>query len=117
MTTDPHLYRIIDYHYENAYVLPTSTTLITVQHLQIVKTTRCGVWVRKPDFSLRWVSNSSTKRYAWPTEAEAWESFKARKAKQLAIYQNKLAQATVAFELAKLPDTLKDLIKKNTRSF
>lgn len=63
---------------------------------------------------LRWVSNSSSKRYAWPTEAEAWESFRARKAKQLAIYQSKLAQATVALKLAELPNTLKDLIRKDT---
>lgn len=46
-----------------------------------------------------WVSNTSVKRYAWPTWEEAETSFRARKAKQIQIMQARIQQANEALLL------------------
>ena len=68
------------------------TTKVVLSVFDIVKKTPKGVWVQigYPVFGKRWVSNTSTKRYAYPTKEEAWISFIARKQKQYRILGKKL---------------------------
>lgn len=65
---------------------------------EVVKVTPCGCRVRfsKGSFSIgrdRFVLIGARKQYAWPTAAEALESYRARKRKQIRIYSAKLAEA------------------------
>ena len=72
--------------------------------LKLVKETPCGYWIGG-DYSymgegVRWVSKTSRKRYAYPTREEAWESYRARKERQVIILQAKLKKAKACLQKA-----------------
>jgi hypothetical protein len=64
----------------------------------IVKVTPCGVQISVWG-SRRFVLASARKRYACPTEAEALESYRARKRRQIGILRHRLAEAEAALRL------------------
>lgn len=99
-----HLYRYEDHVYasidEDVPVgnIPT----VSGKKFKVLKVTPCGFWISYA-FSKKWVSNSSKKRFAYPTVDEAWRSFRARKARQMVIYRNRLERATCAYNAIQPP--------------
>lgn len=89
---DGFLYRYQETHWVN------DRLSLALHRFPIRKLTPCGVqidvWGRR-----RFVNLGSHKRYACPTEAEAMESFKARKQRQVGILRYRLAEAEAALRL------------------
>lgn len=71
---------------------------LSLYRFPIRKLTPCGaqidVWGNR-----RFVNLGARKRYACPTEAEALESFRARKRRQIGILEHQLAEAKAALKL------------------
>ncbi|GAF74252.1 unnamed protein product [marine sediment metagenome] len=77
--------------------------------LHLVRETPKGYWISaNPNYKentysklyryrKRWISKTSRKRYAYPTQEEAMVSFVARKRRQVGIYQERLEQAEKAW--------------------
>lgn len=85
-------YRIEDRYYaggceDNPY------TIERVEKLEytVVSETKCGYWIQLYlGGQKRWVSKTSTKRFAYPTLEEAKKSFILRKNRQIHIYETKI---------------------------
>jgi len=103
----PKLYRYHSYRvatgmsYDGEYA--GSQAAAYLQEFKVIKTTKQG---RRIDIGgssfhpdTRWVSNTSRKRYAHPTKAEAWTSFLARKRRQVSILKAQLRNAEEALTL------------------
>jgi hypothetical protein len=58
-----------------------------------------GVWLRVWGHE-KWVSATAKKRYAYPTQEEARESFIARKKRQILILSNQLIEAKKMLQMA-----------------
>jgi hypothetical protein len=71
---------------------------IELRKYVVVRETLKGVWIDKPFFGEKFILNSARKRFAYPTKEEAWESFKRRKRRQMAIVMQQLVCAKVALE-------------------
>ena len=69
---------------------------VRLSHFKVIKATPCGVQL---DIG-RFVKTSGRKRFAWPTKAEALESFKARKQRQLGILRAQASRAERALAMA-----------------
>ena len=76
-----------------------------------VSETPCGYWISSKknynpkDFNFKahlpkWISKTSRKRFAYPTESEALQSFIARKYRQISILTNQLHNAKLALDCA-----------------
>ena len=74
---------------------------LSLQVFPVHKETPKGCWILDYGHKRRWVSNASKKRYAHPTKDEAWESFRKRKERQMAIYREKLRRTQVALSLTR----------------
>ena len=59
----------------------------------VIKTTPCGAWIELALGERRFVNFQARKRYACPTKADAIESFRARKRRQMAILTAQLKDA------------------------
>lgn len=83
---------------------PTGPAKLSVRlsKFRVERETPCGVWL---DIG-RFVKTSGRKRFAWPTEAEAMESFKARKQRQLRILNAQVGRVERALALAKSIDNI-----------
>lgn len=71
----------------------------TVRKYEVVKVTKCGVWVTMQPFGgddRRFILLSATKRLAQPTLEAAVTSFKARKDRQISILNAQINRAEVA---------------------
>ena len=104
-------YRIQDYAvYDRGVAL-------AMMEFKVIRETPCGYWIypknANPDIygkdrtpaslgQSKWVSKTSRKRYAYPTPAEARESFISRKLRQIALAREQIKQAIGA--LNSLPD-------------
>jgi len=101
MTEEKKVY----YRYDNfSYAAPVnefeismgkSIPSIHISTFEVVKHTPKGVWIEIPWAKKRkFILNRSRKKYASPTKELAWESFLARKKKQLSIlsYQKRHIQ-------------------------
>ena len=71
-----------------------STLEVELRKYQVVKVTPCGVWL---DVG-RFVKTAARKRFACPTEAEARESFLARKRRQLSILNAQVSRVERAIQ-------------------
>lgn len=77
------------------------------REFRMVKETLCGHWIEsyRPTYSRsdrrRWVSKTARKRFAYPTKELAWESYKARKKRQVEIYRHRLRKAQFCYALLK----------------
>lgn len=99
------LYRYVETHYAAAsddfeYVSGSGSTEVTLRTYRVIRRTPCGVWIEEDfgDFHLlgsgpRFVNLTARKRFACPTKAEARESFKARKRRQIKILKAQIARA------------------------
>ena len=58
---------------------------IALSMYRIARHTPKGVWVSSYHMADKWVSNTSKKRYCYPTKQEAWESFFRRQERRLQI--------------------------------
>lgn len=63
----------------------------------VLKVTPKGYWIE----GRRWVSKTSKKRYAHPTQDEAWAAYQARKKRQVSILAEQLENAQEALALAR----------------
>lgn len=74
-----------------------------VYKYEIIKKTKCGVWIRLNPFSdqKRFVNLSSVKKYAYPTLKEARQGYLHRKQAQVKILRSRLQAAEQALEMAK----------------
>jgi hypothetical protein len=100
MTMDTHWYRFEDVVYASMpdeYDEPTGPGRLEVvlRRYRVVKVTPCGVQL---DIG-RFVKTTARKRFACPTEAEALESFKARKRRQLGILQAQASRVQRALDI------------------
>lgn len=77
----------------------TSGLSLYLWRFQIVRRTPKGVWIDIGYGDLKFVRLDARKRYACPTLEEAWESFDARKARQVSILTNQLRVAKAARHL------------------
>ena len=69
-----------------------------------VKKTPKGAWIERAYGIRKFVLDHGRKRYAWPTKEEAWESFLARKRKQVQILRRQLVAAERALEMPMPPE-------------
>jgi len=83
----------------NEYDEPTGPGRLEVvlRSYRVVKATPCGVWL---DIG-RFVKTAARKRFACPTEAEALESFVARKSRQLSILEAQAGRVERALGMAR----------------
>lgn len=72
----------------------TTRPKLELHWYKVKKRTPCGAWVDD-----KFVNLNCTKRYAVPTEAEALESFKARKQRQIKILSSRLSEAEEELQL------------------
>lgn len=73
---------------------------VYLERLPLLRTTPKGVWLRNY-VSDRFVLNDARKRFAYPTEKEALQSFIMRKKRQIGIYAARHDQAVEALAIAK----------------
>lgn len=85
------------------HCLPLAPARVSVDLVQfkVRKVTPCGVWLARGDWDKgRFVLNTSRKRYACPSQAEALSSFIARKERQAGILRAQLSHVTSAIRIA-----------------
>ncbi len=86
------------YRYKD--VLTSSGTMVYLYEYSLVKETPCGYWISF-HFGLsenqRWISKKSRKKFAYPSKAEALNSFGRRKYRQIKILENQLSRAKAAY--------------------
>lgn len=84
-------YSVADEWGDHAY----SIQEVTLRKLKVIKHTPCGVRVigLHCGGNGRFVNASHRKRFCYPTIAEAAESYRARKRKQISIYSYKIQKA------------------------
>lgn len=63
---------------------------VTVHEYPVLRHTAKGVWLEAYYGAPRFVLHGTRKRFACPTVEEAWESFRARKARQARILEAQL---------------------------
>lgn len=84
-----------------------SRAAVSLIRYRVEKVTPKGRWIRTYGYVFgkgdRWVSNTSVKRYAYPTPDEAWQAFQHRKRRQLQIHQAALRHVQECLELAQPP--------------
>lgn len=95
----------MDYLYRYKETRWSESKLMLIQFkFPIISRTKCGAWVDDMGRK-RFVNLNARKRYACPTEAEALESYHARKRRQIRILKARLAEAETALTLAHDGDT------------
>jgi len=106
-------YRIEEVHYEYG-------PRLYMRKLYSIKETPCGHWIHTdPKFDensiyfigdrKRWISNTSRKRYAYPTLKEALIGYRARKRRQINILTARLDYARLALAEAEGKDIEQNL--------
>lgn len=70
---------------------------------KVIKTTPRGVWIDVGG-EPKWVSDHTTKRFAYPTVAEAQQSFVARKRRQIVLANASALRAKQALTVALSPN-------------
>lgn len=97
--------------YEQRYAAPldefdnvcgVGTISVHCVAIPVIKHTEKGVWLNSFGGRGTFVRNNARKRYACPTKEEAYESFFARKARQLKILSYQIDGVQQAVALAKL---------------
>jgi hypothetical protein len=119
---------MVFYRYENTTYCGLygylSTERIEERRYYLIKETPCGWWIHsnrhhnlkgKNKMILfhterpHWVSKTSRKKFAYPTQNEALEGFKARKRRQITILEHKLMKAQAAIRIAENGDLSRTL--------
>ena len=89
------LYRYRDVQYADGLLV------IHLETYETIKETPCGYWVLPESavgyigllYRKKWVSKTSRKRFAYPTKAEALNSLKARRERQIVYAKSSLNHA------------------------
>ena len=95
---DKLFYRFRDLNYEDG-------VRVVREELILVKETPCGYWIDDPKWyysiirEMKWVSKTARKRFAYPSEEQAIESFVARKRQQIRYTKARLRRAEQAYQL------------------
>lgn len=61
-----------------------------IEHFNVTKHTRCGCWISAYWGKKKFVNSNTIKRWAYPSEKAAIESFLARKKRYLSILQHRV---------------------------
>ena len=69
----------LDYPFYEDYGVILEPTKVRLREFRVIKTTPCGYWIVDEFNKKRWVSNSSRKRFAYPTIEESLNYFIKRK--------------------------------------
>lgn len=75
------------------------------EEFSLIKETPCGYWIEDHSWPFElsgqrwWVSKTSRKRFAYPSEEQAVESFVARKKQQIRYTKIRLIRAEEAYRL------------------
>lgn len=91
-------YRFEDVHYEDG-------TRVFKREYSFIKETPCGYWIEDHSWPFElsnqrwWVSKTSRKRFAYPSEEQAIESFVARKRQHIRYTKMRLVRAKEAYKL------------------
>ena len=98
-------------HYRLRDCLTDIGVTVSIERFKVIKLTPQGCWVvsqYSPQWLAsqelikrkyaKWISNTSNKRYCYPTMEQAVTSFKRRKAAQLSKLEQQLAQARFVVE-------------------
>lgn len=78
------------------YRYESELDVVVLREFKIIKHTKCGFWIAKSHWSYQWtgskkfVLSTGRKRFAYPSEPEARESFLQRKRRQIAILTARL---------------------------
>jgi hypothetical protein len=99
------LYRYVDVCHcadLNEYDEPIANTRavrLYCHAFEIIRRTPSGAWIRLGYDFKKFVNLNAHKRFACPTKEEAWESFRARKKRQLEIVSAQVVRARLALKL------------------
>jgi hypothetical protein len=82
-------------------VLKDGVIRLRVGTFSVIKETPGGYWIKVLGArnNKKWVSKYARKRFAYPTEKEAFTSYRARKRRQIEILEARLEQAKEDFFL------------------
>jgi hypothetical protein len=92
---------------DELYRYETNNDVVLLEKFKIIKHTKCGFWIPRNNYTWqidgkkRFVLASGTKRYAYPTEQEARESFFQRKKRHIAILRARLEDIEAAVQALK----------------
>lgn len=104
-TKPVYYYRYIEAGSASSETEPMEWTSVSLrlELLELVKKTPCGAWLNYgyTGAKNKFVLDYATKKYAHPTKEKAYESFLARKRKQLRIYKQKVRTVEIAMALDK----------------
>jgi hypothetical protein len=104
-TKPVYYYRYIEYGSANSEGEPLSfaSVSLVLEILELVKKTPCGVWLNYgyTGAKNKFVLDYATKKYAHSTKEKAYESFLARKQKQLKIYKQKVRTIEIVMAINK----------------
>lgn len=78
--------------------LAGGAVIIQLRKFTVTKKTEKGVWVNNGYGMTKFILDNARKRYAYPTQALAWESFIARKEKQIRILKRQLLCAEICLK-------------------
>lgn len=94
---EDRLCSVADEDGEHAY----SRTEITLYKFEILRHTKCGMWIRDYGGAKRFINQTCTKQYAHEKVEDALQSFIARKEKQASIYRARADTAMHAIRVAR----------------
>jgi hypothetical protein len=77
---------------------------LDLQKTPVTSETPCGYWIYGTVLKRKWVSKTSLKRYAYPTEKEALTGFIARKNRQLSLLKGRIDIVTAALKITERGD-------------
>jgi hypothetical protein len=87
------------YRYESR--VTANGQMIYCDEFRVDRETPKGYWIED---ETRWVSSYAKRRFAYPTRKEAWESFIARKNRQVKILQSQLNRAKALLDATEIHD-------------
>lgn len=98
-----YLYRFEDCYYSVAGEDGDHTNIqVHLRRYKVIKHTPKGYWIEIPFCEKKWVSDSTRKRFAYPTKEQASNNFIKRKECQIRLLQNRIDRANRALYLHKL---------------
>jgi hypothetical protein len=98
-------YRVVDFRYAptlDEWDRPQGNgrSAVQMREYPVLRHTERGVWLENwGDSPHRFVLRDARKRFACPTREEAWESFRARKEKQLRLLTAQIAHVRRVLEM------------------
>jgi hypothetical protein len=97
-------YRVVDFRYAptlDEWDRPQGNgrSAVRVNEYLVLRHTERGVWLHLDGWGRRFVLRDARRRFACPTREEAWESFRARKQRQLRLLTAQVAHVRLVLEM------------------